>query len=309
MEPKIIPPCAEDEIPKEGFVERGLVLAIIVLPFAGLIYAIVWTCVHGVSVFYPLLAVILYVPTGLGITIGFHRLFTHESFKTYASVRFLFAILGAMAVQGRLIEWCARHFTHHQQSDKEGDPHSPWRYGTTPSAVFRGFWWAHFGWIISAQRPVKNSCQQRLAADPVTNFVDRTPLLWMFLSVAVPISAGFAYDHSWNGVCRGFLWGFLVRLFFVQHVTWSINSWCHIWGKRNFRTKDHSQDSLLWTVVGFGEGAHNSHHAFPRSPIHAILHPCLDASYIVIKFLKFVHLAWDLKTPTQEDIERARKLA
>ncbi|MSU44775.1 acyl-CoA desaturase [Candidatus Nomurabacteria bacterium] len=297
---------AEDGTVKEGFVERGLVFVIIVLPFVGLIYVTVMTYKNGVSIFYPFLAVMMYILTGLGITIGFHRLFTHESFKTYKSVKLLFAILGTMAVQGRLIIWCARHHMHHQNSDNEGDPHSPWRYGTTPWAIFRGFWWAHIGWIFSAKRPVKNSCQTRLANDFVTNIIDRTAILWVFVSMGIPMLAGYVYEHSSHGVWQGFLWGFLVRLFVVQHFTWSINSWCHIWGKRNFNTKDNSKDSLLWTVCGLGEGAHNSHHAFPRSPQHAILHEWLDISYLVIKLLQKLNLVWDLKTPTSEEIRQAR---
>ncbi len=290
----------------EGFVERGVVLAVIILPFVGLIYAIVALCMQGVPIFYPLLAFSLYVATGLGITIGFHRLFTHESFRTYAPIRLLFAILGAMAVQGRLIEWCARHHHHHQKSDEEEDSHSPWKYGTTPRGILKGYMWAHVFWILSAQRPVKNSCEQRLAADPIINFVDRTPLLWIFVSMSLPTLAGFAYEHSFVGVWRGFLWGFLVRLFIVQQVTWSINSWCHIWGKRNFKTRDHSKDSLLWIIFGFGEGGHNAHHAFPRSAKHAIFYGWLDTSYMIIKAMELFHLAWDLRTPTQEQIQRMR---
>lgn len=285
--------------------EKIGVASVIFLPPLGFVYGVfeAWKA-HGVDLFYLILLFGFYVFTGLGVTIGFHRLFTHSSFKTSNLFRFLFAVLGTMAIQGNVIQWCARHTEHHWKSDKSDDPHSPWKFGHGFWNLFKGFFHAQFMWLFSAKKPFKGECYRRLSNDAIVKFVDRTTVFWMFLSGAFPATLGYLYDGT-QGAWLGFVWGGLVRVFLLQHVTWSINSYCHIWGIRKFKTNDCSRDSLLFGLLAFGEGFHNGHHAIPSSCRHGFDTP-FDISYQIINLMEKLGLAWGLNRPKPKTIESKR---
>ncbi|MBU3668736.1 MAG: acyl-CoA desaturase [Candidatus Taylorbacteria bacterium] len=287
--------------------KRFAVLAVIIVPFVGFLYACLTLWQHGyLEWFYIILALVFYVLTGLGITVGFHRLFTHESFVANPSIRFLLAVLGSMAFQGSIIDWCTRHADHHQASDKPRDPHSPWKYGVSFWNLLKGVLHAQFMWLLKVGKPPENKCYKRLISDPIVSLVDSTTWFWMLTSAFLPAVLGHLYDPE-HGFLKGFLWGSCARLFLLQHVTWAINSYCHIWGKRRFRSGDLSTDSYVFGILAFGEGFHNGHHAFPRSALHGIDTPWLDLSYAVIRALKRAGLAKDVIIPSVDSINGKRR--
>lgn len=243
-----------------------------------------------------------YLLTGLGVTVGFHRLFTHRSFKTSRPMRALFAVLGSAAIEGPVIEWVSNHRQHHRFSDRPGDPHSPHvdRRGGWRGAV-GGLIHAHVGWILgdgdtaSEERYAKD-----LLEDPIVRFVDRTFLLWVLSGLAFPFGLGLALSGSITGGLTGLLWGGAVRIFFVHHSTFSINSLCHFFGQRRFATGDQSRNLLWLALPTLGEAWHNNHHAFPTSANHGLRWWQLDPSGWLISALERVGLIWDVVRITPE---------
>jgi stearoyl-CoA desaturase (delta-9 desaturase) len=239
---------------------------------------------------------ILYIPTGLGITVGFHRLFTHRSFKVGPRTRAVIGALGSAAIEGPVISWVADHRKHHAFSDKEGDPHSPHvGHGEGVWAQFKGFFHAHVGWLfIHTQRGNKNRFAPDLLKDPVVRFIDRTFLLWAAAGLAIPFGLGVAIGGTVLAGLSGMLWGGAVRIFVLHHVTYSINSLCHMFGKRDFDTTDESRNLAWLALPTLGEAWHNSHHAFPTSAVHGLKRTQLDPSAAVIWALEKLGLAWDV---------------
>jgi stearoyl-CoA desaturase (Delta-9 desaturase) len=239
---------------------------------------------------------ILYIPTGLGITVGFHRLFTHRSFKVGPKSRAVIGALGSAAIEGPVISWVADHRKHHAFSDKEGDPHSPHvGHGEGVWAQFKGFLHAHVGWLfIHTQRGNKNRFAPDLLKDPVVRFIDRTFLLWAAAGLAIPFGLGVAIGGTVLAGLSGMLWGGAVRIFVLHHVTYSINSLCHMFGKRDFETTDESRNLAWLALPTLGEAWHNSHHAFPTSAVHGLKATQLDPSAAVIWALEKLGLAWDV---------------
>jgi stearoyl-CoA desaturase (delta-9 desaturase) len=286
-----------------------IMYALLVLPFLGTLYAL-WDATHnGVPQFFLWLAFAFYLWTGLGITVGFHRLFTHQSFTATPGLRCLLGIGGLMALQGTIATWCGQHHTHHSQSDKPGkDPHTPYEYGYSWSRLWKGFWHAHFGWLLYNRPMEPNSTYSRLHEDSLVATLDRQVWFWVVMSFVLPMLAGAVYTHTVEGAWLGLLWGGAVRLFVVQHVTWSVNSVCHLWGWRPFKTRDWSRDNWMVGFLGFGEGFHNGHHAFMRSPCHNIERPWLDISYLCIRLLEAVGLASGSQAniPSPEMVEKMR---
>jgi stearoyl-CoA desaturase (delta-9 desaturase) len=252
------------------------------------------------------LLVALYVPIGLGITVGFHRLLTHRSFKTYAWLRGLLAILGSAAIEGPVISWVADHRKHHRYSDEEGDPHSPHvDHGVGLAGALRGLLHAHMGWLfIHTQRGNKERYAPDLLEDPVIRWVDRTFLLWAVVGLLVPFGLGWLIGGTLLAAATGLLWGGLVRVFVLHHFTYSINSLCHSFGRRDFETADQSRNLALIALPTLGEAWHNNHHAFPSSAVHGLGRWQLDLSAIVIKILERLGLIWDVVRPSP-----ARQLA
>jgi stearoyl-CoA desaturase (delta-9 desaturase) len=276
--------------------DRIITGTVTVLPFLGLGLvcwqlwerALHW---HDVVVF-----LIVYAATGLGITVGFHRLLTHRSFKTKRWLRATFAALGSAAVEGPVISWVSDHRKHHVYADRDGDPHSPHvDHGVGWRGALRGLLHAHVGWLfIHTQRGAKERFAPDLIDDPAIRFVDRTFVLWVALGLLVPFGLGYALGGSWLTGLTGLLWGGLVRMLVLHHVTFSINSLCHFFGRRRFDTDDHSRNLLWLAPLSFGESWHNNHHAFPTSARHGLRPWELDLSAMLIRGLESVGLAWDV---------------
>ena len=239
---------------------------------------------------------VLYIPTGLGITVGFHRLFTHRSFKTSPAVRGVFAALGSAAIEGPVISWVADHRKHHAFSDEEGDPHSPHvGHGGGIRGTLRGLFHAHVGWLfIHTQRGSKDRFAPDLQKDPVVRFVDRTFLLWAVIGLCIPFGLGVAIGGTIEMGLTGLLWGGAVRVFVLHHVTYSINSLCHVFGKRSFETGDESRNLAWLAPLSFGEAWHNNHHAFPTSAVHGLRRWQFDPGAGLISALERAGLIWDV---------------
>jgi stearoyl-CoA desaturase (delta-9 desaturase) len=272
-------------------------------PFAGLLVAIIllWRrSPAGGGIGWPEVwaMVAMYTLAGFGVTIGFHRLLTHRAFETPRPLRLLLAVLGSAAAQGMAIKWVATHRRHHQVSDREGDPHSPHLHGNRGIDLLRGFWHAHVGWCFGTDAAGLARSVPDLLADKAMLLVDKLYFLWVGLGLVLPAIALGLWSHSWNGFISGLIWGGIVRVFLMQHVTWSINSVCHVWGGREFHTSDHSTNNFPIAILSLGEGWHNNHHAFPTSARHGLRWWQLDASYGVIRLLQWLGLAWNVRVAT-----------
>jgi stearoyl-CoA desaturase (Delta-9 desaturase) len=239
---------------------------------------------------------IVYVLTGLGITVGFHRLLTHRSFKTSPALRGVLAALGSAAIEGPVISWVADHRKHHTFADEQGDPHSPHvGHGGGWRGTLRGLFHAHMGWLfIHTQRGAKHRFAPDLIEDPVVAFVDRTFLVWAVVGLAIPFGLGYAIGGTLVAALTGLLWGGAVRVFVLHHVTYSINSICHVFGRRHFATDDESRNVIWLALPTFGEAWHNNHHAFPTSAFHGLRRWQLDPSAAVIRALERLGLVWDV---------------
>jgi stearoyl-CoA desaturase (Delta-9 desaturase) len=267
----------------ESFRQRAFVLFDVVVPFAGLIAATVWLWGRMVTSTDLAIAVGFYLVTMLGITVGFHRMFAHKGFDAPAPVRAVFGALGIMALQGPIIQWCADHRRHHAYSDREGDPHSPHVDVTGASAqTFRGLVWAHVGWMFAPVKSTPTTWVPDLLADRTVVRLDRLYLPLVLASLALPALVGFLVTGTASGALTAFLWGGLVRLFVCLHATWSINSICHVFGRRTYVSKDESRNVWALSVLSLGESWHNNHHAFPSSARHGIDRWQLDPSGFVI---------------------------
>ncbi len=268
----------------------------VTLPFLGLVIAIglLWnTWVNWTDL--GLLAV-GYVLTGVGITVGYHRLFTHRAFQTKPWLRWTFAILGSMAVEGPVLAWVADHRKHHQFSDVEGDPHSPHAAGGSGfMAAAKNLFHAHVGWLfIHEGRADIPKYVPDLIAERGMKTINKLFALWLFVGLAVPALLGFAISGTWQGAVTGLLWGGAIRIFLLHHVTFSINSICHFWGRRRFRSTDESRNVWILSLISFGESWHNNHHAFPSSAFHGMarFERGMDPGGWVITGLEKLGLAW-----------------
>jgi stearoyl-CoA desaturase (delta-9 desaturase) len=246
---------------------------------------------HDLAVF-----AIVYVLTGLGVTVGFHRYLTHRSFETSRPMRAILAALGSAAIEGPVISWVADHRKHHTYSDEEGDPHSPHvGHGGGLRGTLRGLFHAHLGWLfIHTQRGSRERFAPDLLRDPVIRFIDRTFFLWAMLGLVVPFGLGIAIGGTLVAGLTGLLWGGAVRLFVLHHLTYSINSLCHVFGRRRFDTDDESRNLAWLAPFTFGEAWHNNHHAFPTSAVHGLGRLQLDPSAIVIRGLERLGLVWNV---------------
>ncbi|MCC6290770.1 acyl-CoA desaturase [Candidatus Nomurabacteria bacterium] len=275
------------------------VFFVVVVPFVALGLAVWLWLSRGLDSFYLWLFLGRYLATGFGITVGFHRLFTHRSFETTKVIRFLLAVLGSMSVQGPIIQWVAAHRRHHEHSDKEGDPHSPNLHAKGLWGFLGGLWHAHTGWLFTFPAQKYQRYANDLVKDRMINRISRLFPLWVVLGLVIPAAIGGLVSSTWQGVGLGFLWGGLVGVFFVHHVTWSVNSVCHLWGTRPHETTDKSRNNPIFAPLAWGEGAHNTHHAFPQSARHGFRWWEFDSSYLIIKLLAYLKLAWDIKLPRQ----------
>jgi stearoyl-CoA desaturase (Delta-9 desaturase) len=239
---------------------------------------------------------ILYVLTGLGVTVGFHRLFTHRSFATSSALRGVFAALGSVAIEGPVISWVADHRKHHAFADQPGDPHSPHvDHGVGLRGALRGLAHAHMGWLfLHNQRGARDRYAPDLLADPVVRFVDRTFVFWALGGLGAAFGLGWLIGGTLTAALTGLLWGGAVRLLVLHHVTYSINSLCHFFGRKRFDTGDESRNLAWLSLLSFGEAWHNNHHAFPTSAAHGMRWWEIDIASTVIRGLEGVGLAWDV---------------
>jgi stearoyl-CoA desaturase (delta-9 desaturase) len=290
--------------------ERLAVIVAVGLPIVAVIAAIVllWgPQAWGVQPVHIALLVGGYLATGLGITIGYHRLFTHKSFSTGRVMTALLGILGSMATEGRVIRWVGTHRMHHQFSDDHDDPHSPTHHGGGPLGVLKGLWHAHVGWIwLADPQEGFDRYTPDLAQDPVVRWVDKLFPVWIALGLIIPGLIAWAVTGTVIGGLLGVLWGGLVRTFVVHHITWSINSVCHVWGQRPYNSHDESRNNAVFGILGMGEGWHNNHHAFPTSARHGLEWWQFDLSYVIIRGLSYVGLTWDIKVPGAERLAAKR---
>lgn len=285
---------------------RLVTLVVIIVPLLGLVAAPFFLWGWGFSWTDLSLLIGMYLLTALGITVGFHRLFVHHSFETYTWVKVVFAALGSMAVQGSLFKWVAYHRRHHQHSDTPDDPHTPHHSGQGIFGVIRGAWHAHIGWFFQADPPGLGNYVKDLERSRALRVADTLFPLWVVLGLVVPATIGGLVKGSWLGVWTGLIWGGLVRIFLVHHVTWSVNSACHLWGFRPFKSEDESRNNIVFGILALGEGWHNAHHAFPTSARHGLRWWQIDASYYLIRLLRWMGLAWKVNLPTWQAIEHAR---
>ena len=252
---------------------------------------------------------IMYLATGLGITVGFHRHFTHRSFKTSKPVRAILAALGSIAIEGPVISWVADHRKHHTFADQEGDPHSPHvDHGHGWRGALKGLVHAHVGWLfIHTQRGARRRYARDLIDDPIVSWVDRTFVFWALGGLLIAFLLGWVIGGSLFAGLTGLLWGGAVRMLVVHHVTFSINSLCHFFGRRRFETEDESRNLLWLAPFSFGESWHNNHHAFPTSAEHGMRRWEIDPSALVIRAMERLGLAWDVVRVDRERQERKRK--
>jgi stearoyl-CoA desaturase (delta-9 desaturase) len=282
--------------PPGATVDRVANLFVTIVPI-GLVAFAGWLAWGG-SLHWSDLAVLafVYLLTALGVTVGFHRLLTHRSFKTSAPLRGVLAALGSAAVQGPVIEWVANHRKHHRFSDQPGDPHSPHvGHGSGWRGAIAGLYHAHVGWILNGDAMAdRERYAKDLLADPVVSFVDRTFLLWVLAGLALPFALGAALSGTLAGGLTALLWGGAVRMFLLHHATFSINSLCHFFGRRRFATADESRNLLWLALPTLGEAWHNNHHAFPTSARHGLRWWQLDPSAWLIAALARLGLVWDV---------------
>ena len=288
--------------------EKGVNVGAVVLPFAATFVAVALLWNSLVSTTDLVIAATMYLATAIGITVGFHRMLTHRSFQAPKPVEYLFAVFGSMAVQGPVISWVADHRKHHAHTDEEGDPHSPHvGHGSGVRGVLGGLWHAHTGWLFSSQgRADWKRYAADLHEDRGMRAISRQFPLLVLASLALPAFAGYVASGTLAGAATGLLWGGLVRIFFVHHVTWSVNSICHFLGSRRFATEDRSTNVFWLALPSLGESWHHNHHAFPRSAVHGLRRWEIDPSALVIAAMEKVGLARNvIRISPERQAERA----
>ncbi|MFO0856512.1 MAG: acyl-CoA desaturase [Phycisphaerales bacterium] len=283
--------------------ERIVTFIAVVLPIIGVITAMVLLWGPAFHWVYLAVTLAMYIITAGGITVGYHRYFTHKSFETVRPIQFLLGVAGSMACQGPMYRWAAYHRKHHQHSDDTEDPHSPHAYGSGVKGMLKGMWHAHTGWLFEKEPRGVSRYIVDLKKDKMYETISRLFPLWVAIGIILPGVVTGLVTMSWVGFGLGILWGGLVRVFLVHHVTWSINSVCHIWGGRPFESHDESRNNVIFGILALGEGWHNNHHAFPASARHGLFWWQFDASYVFIRTLKLLGLAKDIRLPTQERME------
>ncbi len=253
-----------------------------------------------------LIMAVMYAITGHGITVGFHRYFTHRSFKPNRVVKIALGVAGSMAIQGPIVRWVADHRKHHKFSDREGDPHSPWRYGNTVPALVKGLFYAHMGWLFDSEQTSQRQYAPDLLKDKDIVRISRAFPWFVLISLALPPVAGGLLTWSWQGAVTAFFWGSLVRVSLLHHVTWSINSICHAVGERPFKSRDKSGNVWWLAIPSMGESWHNLHHSDPTCARHGVLKGQLDTSARVIWALEKLGWISAVRWPVKERLDLKR---
>jgi stearoyl-CoA desaturase (Delta-9 desaturase) len=301
-------PAGEETPLRISLGTRLVTLAAVIVPLLGLAAAVGLLWGWGFRWVDLGLLLGMYVLTALGITVGFHRLFVHRSFETFTWVKFILAVLGSMAVQASLLSWVAHHRAHHQHSDTPEDPHTPHHSGKGVLGWLKGFWQAHIGWAFDPDRPGLSHYVKDLQRSPTLRVASALFPLWVVLGLAIPAVLGGLLTGTWTGVLTGLIWGGLARVFLVHHVTWSVNSVCHLWGLRPYKSGDQSRDNVVFGILAMGEGWHQGHHTFPTSARHGLSWWKIDVSYYVIRALALIGLAWGVRLPSEEAQQKERRV-
>ncbi|MFL6137070.1 MAG: acyl-CoA desaturase [Frankiaceae bacterium] len=277
-----------------------------VLPIIGTAAALVLLSVLPVGATEIGLLVGMWIVTGLGITVGYHRLFTHRTFKAAPSAASALAIAGSMAGQGGVVSWVALHRRHHERSDREGDPHSPNLAGGGLKGRLVGLAHSHFLWMRRHDYPNVTHYAPDLIKNRQLVRVARLYYYWVVLGLLIPALVGGLVHQSWAGAASGLLWGGLVRMFVLEHIIWAINSFLHMFGTHPYASRENSRNGGVFALLTFGEAWHNNHHAFPESASFGLNWYRLDPGYWLIELLAACGLAWDVGRPTKERMEARR---
>ncbi len=277
-------------------------LTAVLLPFVGFVAAVILLWNRYVGWTDLAIFALMYVVAGIGVTVGYHRHLTHRAFETSKPVRYALAIMGSMALEGPAIIWVADHRKHHAFADEEGDPHSPHvGHGEGLRAALRGLFHAHMGWLFQTQgRAEMKRYTRDLLADPGLRFINRWFFAWVGLGFLIPFLLGLAVSGTLAGGLTALLWGGLVRIFLLHHVTWSINSVCHFFGRRRFETDDESRNVFWLALPSLGEAWHHNHHAFPTSAAHGLKWYEIDLSALLIRAMERLGLVWNVVRVSEE---------
>lgn len=292
---------------RKGPFEQVALALFIVVPFLALLAAIPIAWGWGLGWRDIVIAVVMYGISGHGVTIGFHRYFTHGAFKARRGLRVALAVAGSLAIEGPVIRWVADHRKHHRFSDRAGDPHSPWRYGDTIPALIKGLFHAHMGWMFDVERTPQQTYAPDLVADRDIWRVSRAFPALVATSLLLPALVGGLWAWSWQGALTAFFWGTLVRVGLLHHVTWSINSICHASGARTYRSRDMSGNVWWLALLSMGESWHNTHHADPTLARHGAQRGQIDSSARIIWLFEKLGWVWDVRWP-QADRLAARRV-
>ncbi len=288
----------------KSYLEQTALYLMVIAPFIALVAAVPLLWGWGIGWTDLVLAIVFYLVSGTGITVGFHRYFTHGAFKANRALKIYLAIAGSLAIEGPVIRWVADHRRHHAFSDREGDPHSPWRYGESVFGLMKGFWFAHVGWLFDMEHTNQQKFAPDLLADPDLVKIDRKfPTILLFTLIAPPVLGGLI---TWSpiGALTAFFWASLVRLALLHHVTWSINSVCHLIGDRPYASRDKSANFWPLAVLSFGESWHNSHHADPTCARHGVDRFQIDSSARVIWMFEKFGWATNVRWPKRERFDK-----
>jgi stearoyl-CoA desaturase (delta-9 desaturase) len=291
---------------RSTLVQRFLVAVFVFVPTLALAAAIPFAWGWGLGWHDIVIAAVFYWLSGLGVTVGYHRYFTHGSFKARTGLRVAMAIAGSLAMEGPVITWVSDHRRHHKYSDKEGDPHSPWRYGNDAKALARGLLYAHMLWLFDPHQTSQEKFSPDLLADSRIRKVDAAFGAFVAVTLLLPALIGGLWGMSWHGAITAFFWAGLVRVTLLHHVTWSINSICHTFGDKDFEARDRSRNVSWLAIASFGESWHNLHHADPTCARHGALKGQIDQSARVIWAFEKLGWAYDVRWPDEARLNAKR---
>ena len=306
VDPDVPVAAAFDDGDHQSRFDLALLSIAVVAPVLAVVAAVPFAWGWGIGPVDLALSVLFFAVASHGITIGFHRLFTHGSFKARRPLKIALAVAGSLAIQGPVIRWVADHRKHHAHSDGDGDPHSPWAYGDSAWGLVRGLWHAHTGWLFRTDQTPIAKYAPDLAADPDLVVISRYFGWIVAASLLLPALLGGLLTWSWLGALTAYFWASLVRIALVHHVTWSINSVCHVWGKRPFRARDRSGNVAWLAILSGGESWHNLHHSDPTCARHGVLRGQIDSSARLIELFEWFGWAYDVRWPKPERLAARR---
>jgi len=300
-------PKSEFEDEPASLAQQVITGVFVGVPMLALVAAIPFAWGWGLGWHDVVIAAFFYWLTGLGITVGYHRYFTHGSFKAKTPLRVALAVAGTMAMQGPVITWVSDHRKHHKYSDREGDPHSPWRYGNNARALAKGLLYAHILWLFDPNQTSQEKFSPDLLADKHIARVDKLFVPLVGVSLLGPALIGGLWGMSWHGAITAFFWAGLVRITLLHHVTWSINSICHTFGNKEWESRDKSRNVSWLAIASFGESWHNLHHVDPTCARHGALKGQIDQSARVIRWFEQLGLAYDVRWPNEQRLAGKRQ--